>query len=106
MKHRVVTLPAFWEALERALPSDHEPSWHQFAAYELNGILKTFGNGWDNLPRLYPERPDYRWHPGAGILGAWTVTAQWSTQHEEIQLVDITVDLWPPDMFDETSADE
>jgi hypothetical protein len=102
---RVVTTPVFWEALERALPASREPNWHQFASYELGDILATFRQAWDSMPALYPELPDYRVHVGAGTLGAWSVVGHWSSEHREVQLVDITVDLWPAPEGYEPSAD-
>ncbi|GAB6901904.1 hypothetical protein [Kineosporia succinea] len=99
MKSRVVTTPAFWEALERALPATQEPNWHQFAAYELGDILKAVALAWGHMANLYSELPEYRFLPGAGSLGAWSVVGQWSEEHGEVQLIDIVVDVWPPDMF-------
>jgi hypothetical protein len=99
VKHRVLTTPSFWEALERELPGEQEPNWHQFASYDLGEIIKTFGAAWDSMP--WSDNTDYRTWQGAGRIAFWAVTGQWDREHGEIQLVDIVVQVYPPEMLDE-----
>lgn len=100
MKYRVVTTPVFWECLEAALPAHTEPNWHQFASLDLGDIIKHFGDHWDDLPPSV--LPEHRSTIGAGRVASWVVTGRWSTAHRkpEIELVDISVQVWPPEMFE------
>lgn len=103
MKYRVVTTSAFWEALDWSLPGAAGPSWHQFASLDLGDIFRAVSERWDDMPTV--PGGDYRIHVGSGRLGAWSVKAAWSTERREIQLVDISVHIWPPEAFDEPSVD-
>ncbi|MBT0771786.1 hypothetical protein KIH74_22790 [Kineosporia sp. J2-2] len=98
MTHRVLTTPAFWAALEHELPGDSEPAWHQFASYDLQRVIGVFRDAWDGLPHTLS--PDYRTAIGAGSIGWWAATGQWERDLAEIHLVDITVQAYPPDMFE------
>lgn len=103
MKHRVVITPVFWAALEAELPSYKEPNWHQFAAYDLNGSIRAFGNGWDDLLCPEPGLPDHRMHIGAGRIASWVATGRWSALRPEIELIGLSLQLWPPEAYEISS---
>jgi hypothetical protein len=64
--NRVVrTTPEFWEALDRALPTGSDPSWHEFASWELPIIVQRVAAEWDVMARF----------PGDGGFGAWLIAA-------------------------------
>jgi hypothetical protein len=60
VRRLVRTTEDFWASLDRALPTDHEPSWHAFAAHDLPDAIERFATAWDVIPLLIPGRPDYR----------------------------------------------
>jgi hypothetical protein len=70
-----------------------EPSVHDFQVYELLRIVDRVATGWDALPELIPNRPDYRILTAAGILvPVFTVVAQLATDGA-IELVALDIDI-------------
>jgi hypothetical protein len=71
----------FFRDLDRHLPAergpDGEPSTSDFQTFELLEIVEKFALGFDDLPRLIPERDDYRILISTGVVvRAYTVIAQ------------------------------
>jgi hypothetical protein len=96
---RVVrTTEDFWAALDFALPTGKEPSWHAFAARDLPDAVERFATEWDTLPTLVAGRSDYRILIGTGqIVTAYSIEAQLAPDGE-VELLAITIDttgLWP-----------
>jgi len=62
----------FFEDLDRQLPAERgsggEPSTNDFQVFELLRIVERFAVGFDDLPRLFPDRDDYRILITAGVL--------------------------------------
>ena len=53
---------AFFEDLDRQLPAERgpggEPATNDFQVFELLRIVERFAVGFDDLPRLIPDRDD------------------------------------------------
>lgn len=62
----------FFEDLDRQLPAERgpagEPSTNDFQVFELLRIVERFAVGFNDLPRLIPDRDDYRILISAGVL--------------------------------------
>ena len=89
----------FFRDLDRHLPIDRgpngEPSTSDFQTFQLLEIVEKFALGYDDLPRLIPERDDYRILISTGIVVcAYTVIAQLSPDGAiELLSLDIDTDL-------------
>ena len=102
---RVVrTTPEFWDALDRALPRGEDPSWHEFASWELPIVVERVAAEWDVMARFIPGREEYRLLIGAGRFGAWVVEAQLADDGA-VELVSIEVDVLPPWSSDDPDDD-
>ena len=64
----------FFEDLDRQLPAERgpngEPSTNDFQVLDLLRIVERFAIGWNDLPRLFPDRPRYRILIAAGNVVA------------------------------------
>ena len=64
----------FFEDLDRQLPAERgpngEPSTNDFQVLDLLRIVERFAIGWNDLPRLFPDRPQYRILIAAGNVVA------------------------------------
>jgi hypothetical protein len=97
VRRLVRTTENFWANLDRALPTDHEPSWHAFAAHDLPDAIERFATVWDVLPPLIPGRPDYRVIIDAGrTVYSYAIEAQLA-RDGAIELITIAIDLVGPD---------
>ena len=89
----------FFRDLDRHLPTERgpngEPSTSDFQTFELLEIVEKFAVGYDDLPRLIPDRDDYRILISTGIVvRAYTVIAQLSPDGAiELLALDIDTDL-------------
>jgi hypothetical protein len=83
----------FWVALELALPTGKELTWHAFASIDLPDVLERFAVEWDTLLPLIPGRSDYRILIGTGrVVVAYSVEAQLAPDGA-VELVTVTVDV-------------
>jgi hypothetical protein len=83
----------FWAALDLALPTGKEPSWHAFAARDLPDVVDRLAGEWDTLPPLIPGRAEYRILIGAGqIVAFYAVEAQLAPDGV-IELVHVSIDV-------------
>jgi hypothetical protein len=93
VRRLVRTTEDFWAALDLALPSGKEPSWHAFAARDLPDVVERFAVEWDDLPILIPGRPDYRLLIGAGqVVAFYAVEAQLAPDGA-VELGSVSVDV-------------
>jgi len=90
---RVVrTTEDFWAALDLAMPSGTEPSWHAFAARDLPRAVERFATEWDILPTFIVGRPEYRLLIDTGeVVAVYAIEAQLAPDGA-IELVTIAVD--------------
>jgi hypothetical protein len=72
-----------------------EPSASDFLLIELPTIAETFGERFDELLRLYPERDDYRYLVAGGRLVYAVVVGQLINE-DTISLFGIEIDLHGP----------
>ena len=73
-----------------------EPSASDFLLIELPTIAETFGERFDELLRLYPERDDYRYLVAGGRLVYAVVVVGQLVDDETISLFGIEIDLHGP----------
>jgi hypothetical protein len=71
----------FFEDLDRQLPAERgpngEPSTNDFQVLDLLRIVERFAVGWDDLPRLFSDRPQYRILIAAGnVVARFAVIGQ------------------------------
>ena len=105
MNRVVRTTPQFWNTLDHALPTGTDPSWHDFASWELPTVVERVAAEWDVMARFIPGRDDYRVLFGAGRFGAWAVEAQ-AAQDGAVELVSIEIDVLPPWSSDDDPDEE
>lgn len=92
MRRAVRTTEDFWAALDHALPTGTEPSWHAFAARDLPRAVERFATQWDTLPLLIAGRPEYRLLIDAGeVVAVYAIEAQLAPDGA-IELVTVTID--------------
>ena len=87
----------FFEDLDRQLPAERGPggvpSTNDFQVFELLRIVERFAVGFDDLPRLIPDRDDYRILIAAGVLAPrFSVVGQLAPDGA-VELVQLDVDL-------------
>jgi hypothetical protein len=73
-----------------------EPSASDFLLIELPTIAETFGERFDELLRLYPERDDYRYLVAGGRLVYAVVVVGQLIDDDTISLFGIEIDLHGP----------
>lgn len=73
-----------------------EPSASDFLLIELPTIAETFGERFDELLRLYPERDDYRYLVAGGRLVYAVVVVGQLINDDTISLFGIEIDLRGP----------
>lgn len=73
-----------------------EPSASDFLLIELPTIAETFGERFDELLRLYPERDDYRYLVAGGRLVYAVVVIGQLIDDDTISLFGIEIDLHGP----------
>jgi hypothetical protein len=73
-----------------------EPSASDFLLIELPTIAETFGERFDELLRLYPERDDYRYLVAGGRLVYAVVVVGQLINDDTISLFGIEIDLHGP----------
>ena len=73
-----------------------EPSASDFLLIELPTIAETFGERFDELLRLYPERDDYRYLVAGGRLVYAVVVVGQLINDDMISLFGIEIDLHGP----------
>lgn len=73
-----------------------EPSASDFLLIELPTIAETFGERFDELLRLYPERDDYRYLVAGGRLVYAVVVVGQLIDEDTISLFGIEIDLHGP----------
>lgn len=73
-----------------------EPSASDFLLIELPTIAETFGERFDELLRLYPERDDYRYLVAGGRLVYAVVVVGELIDDDTISLFGIEIDLHGP----------
>lgn len=73
-----------------------EPSASDFLLIELPTIAETFGERFDELLRLYPERDDYRYLVAGGRLVYAVVVVGQLVDDDTISLFGIEIDLHGP----------
>lgn len=92
MRRAVRTTEEFWVALDLALPTGTDPSWHAFAAHDLPTAVERFATEWDTLPAFIAGRPEYRLLITAGeIVSVYAIEAQ-LTPDGAVELVKIFID--------------
>lgn len=75
---------------------DGEPSASDFLLIELPTIAETFGERFDELLRLYPERDDYRYLVAGGRLVYAALVVGQLIDDDTISLFGIEIDLHEP----------
>jgi hypothetical protein len=73
-----------------------EPSASDFLLIELPTIAEAFGERFDDLLRLYPERDDYRYLVAGGRLVYAVVVVGQLIDDETISLFGIEIDQYGP----------
>jgi hypothetical protein len=73
-----------------------EPSASDFLLIELPTIAETFGERFDELLRLYPERDDYRYLVAGGRLVDAVIVVGQLIDDDTISLFGIEIDLHGP----------
>jgi hypothetical protein len=73
-----------------------EPSASDFLLIELPTIAETFGERFDELLRLYPERDDYRYLVAGGRLVYAVIVVGQLIDDDTISLFGIEIDLHGP----------
>lgn len=69
-----------------------EPSVNDFLQFELFKIIEEFAVGWERLPRMFPERGDYRMLVGSGrVVAGYLVVGQLGLDGA-IELVQLDID--------------
>lgn len=92
MRRAVRTTEDFWAALDLALPSGTDPSWHAFAAHDLPRAVERFATEWDTLPPFIAGRSEYRLLVAAGeIVAVYAIEAQLAPDGA-VELVTISID--------------
>ena len=86
----------FFEDLDRQLPAERgpngEPSTNDFQVLDLLRIVDRFAIGWDELPRLFPDRPQYRILIAAGnVVARFAVIGQLAPDGA-VELVQLDID--------------
>lgn len=86
----------FFEDLDRQLPAERgpngEPSTNDFQVLDLLRIVERFAVGWDDLPRLFSDRPQYRILIAAGnVVARFAVIGQLAPD-EAVELVQLDID--------------
>ena len=86
----------FFEDLDHQLPAERgpngEPSTNDFQVLDLLRIVDRFAIGWDELPRLFPDRPQYRILIAAGnVVARFAVIGQLAPD-EAVELVQLDID--------------
>jgi hypothetical protein len=77
----VRTTPEFWVSLDAAMPAGREPSWYDFAAVDLPGIVERVAGGWQ-----------LSWSGSRSTSPAWTRSSQ-----EERMVALLALGLWASD---------
>jgi hypothetical protein len=75
------------------MPTAGSPSWHDFAAVDLPGIVERFADGWDDLPPLIPGRVDYRLLIDAGQVVAFYAVEAQLARDGVVELVSVEIDI-------------
>ena len=88
--------PRFFEDLDRQLRAERgpngEPSTNDFQVFELIRIVDRFAVDFDDLPRLIPDRDDYRVLVMSGTLVAgFSVIGQLASDGA-VELVQLDID--------------
>ena len=88
--------PRFFEDLDRQLRADRgpngEPSTNDFQVFELIRIVDRFAVDFDDLPRLIPDRDEYRVLVMSGTLVAgFSVIGQLASDGA-VELVQLDID--------------
>ena len=88
--------PRFFEDLDRQLRAErgpnNEPSTNDFQVFELIRIVDRFAVDFDDLPRLIPDRDDYRVLVMSGTLVAgFSVIGQLASDGA-VELVQLDID--------------
>lgn len=101
MTRRTVRVdPQFFTELDAQLGETRgpngEPSASDFLLIELPTIAETFGERFDELLRLYPERDDYRYLVAGGRLVYAVVVVGQLINEDTISLFGIEIDLHGP----------
>lgn len=93
--------PQFFTELDAQLGESRgpngEPSASDFLLIDLPSLSAVIAEGFEELPALYPDRDDYRYLVGTGVLvSAVTITTQ-LVADGSIVLFGIDIDLspWP-----------
>jgi hypothetical protein len=86
----------FFEDLDRQLPAERgpngEPSTNDFQVLDLSRIVERFAVGWDDLPRLFSDRPQYRILIAAGnVVARFAVIGQLAPDGA-VELVQLDID--------------
>ncbi len=86
----------FFEDLDRQLPAERgpngEPSTNDFQVLDLLRIVERFAVGWDDLPRLFSDRPQYRILIAAGsVVARFAVIGQLAPDGA-VELVQLDID--------------
>jgi hypothetical protein len=96
-------LPEFFLLLEAQLPDERgphgEPTVAEFASSDLLEIVDAFADRWDELPMPILGRPEYRdLIVSTRLVFAVTVRGQLSPLDGAVEMVDVAVDLYGPDL--------
>ena len=88
--------PRFFADLDRQLPTERgpngEPSTNDFQVLDLLRIVERFAIGWDDLPRLFSDRPQYRILIAAGnVVARFAVIGQLAPDGA-VELVQLDID--------------
>ena len=86
----------FFEDLDRQLPAERgpngEPSTNDFQVLDLLRIVERFAVGWDDLPTLFSDRPQYRILIAAGnVVARFAVIGQMAPDGA-VELVQLDID--------------
>ncbi len=81
--------------------SEGQPSRVDFELYELVPILERFANGWDDLPELFPGRPDYRVLVSSGLVVRSHVVHGQLAPDGAVELIRLRIDTTWPESEDE-----
>ncbi len=103
-RRRVRATPAFFDILDTLLHDERgprgEPSRADFEAIDLLRAIEVFATRFDGLPPLIPGRGDYRMLLASGFtVAAYAITGQLA-QDGAVELVDVDLDMWPPEPLD------
>jgi hypothetical protein len=86
----------FFEDLDRQLPAERgpngEPSTNDFQVLDLLRIVERFAVGWDDLPRLFSDMPQYRIPIAAGNVVARFAVVGPLAPDGAVELVQLDID--------------